>query len=352
MSGTSLDGLDLVACRFNVSNNQSSFEIIDALTVPYEQKLLQKLANIHNVLGDELIQTDFLLGRFIGQKIREFVSDNHFSPDFIGSHGHTAFHFPARGYTCQIGNGQAIVEESGIPVINDFRSRDLLKGGQGAPLVPAAEADLFSEYDFCLNLGGIANVTCLNGPSVRAYDVAPCNLILNKIAGMLGKDFDKDGKIASSGVINEEFLQKLNGHPYYERGMPKSLDKEEVLEQWWPVFTESGLSPGDMSATFCRHLTGLIEDSVMFMHQSSEKPSVLITGGGTMHPVLMKYFNNSARVNFEIPGMDLIEFKEALAFAYLGLQKLLGRNNVLSSVTGAYEDHCSGVVHGDLKALF
>lgn len=347
MSGTSLDGLDMAGCEFSSEGKGWNFRFIKGQTIPFPDFLQTRMAGLHDVKGKNLIKFHRDFGEFIGEYVKSFCEENSLKPDLVASHGHTVLHNPGEGYTFQAGHGDAIYEICRTPVVCDFRTADILKGGQGAPLVPGAEAYLFNNYDFCLNLGGIANLTKLKENLPIAFDVGPCNIILNKIASLKGETCDQDGKISSRGEVLQDLLRKLTQHPYYEEPFPKSLDKQEVLNRWWPYFEARNLLPEDMGATFCYHLKELLERTIQ-ASVDEETPSVLVTGGGVKHPLIRNYLENSEVANFVFPEDEqLIDYKEAIAFGFLGLLRSLGEPNVFSTVTGAYEDHSAGVLHGD-----
>ncbi len=149
-------------------------------------------------------------------------------PELIASHGHTIFHEPEKGYTLQIGDGQTIADLTGITTINDFRSKDIELGGQGAPLVPIGDALLFNEYDFCLNIGGIANISFDKNGKRLAFDICAANQLLNLLSMQLGAPFDRNGAFAQLGKLNVPLFKKLNNDPYFLTEPPKSLSNQYV----------------------------------------------------------------------------------------------------------------------------
>ena len=339
MSGTSLDGLDLALCTFQ-KNQKWEYEITHARTIAYAEVWTSRLRRMHLLPGDELIREHFAYGELIGQEAKKFLEQSGKTVDFIASHGHTIFHQPAMGFTFQAGAGTAIAAASGLPVIYDFRSADVALGGQGAPLVPIGDRLLFPEYDFCLNLGGIANISFeLNGER-KAFDIGPCNLLLNELASRAGMTFDDGGQLAATGQCNEQLLLRLNQLPYYSLEGPKSLGREDIERDFLPLLDKSE-SAEDLLATCTIHLAQKIKDATTF--KAKEKTCrMLVTGGGTWNRHLVNTIASHTELLIDTASPELINFKEALIFAFLGVLRWQGEINVLSSVTGASKNHCAG----------
>jgi anhydro-N-acetylmuramic acid kinase len=191
MSGTSLDGLDIAYCEF-WKNKKWQYKIVFAETKKYKRKWKDKLSNAFKANKSYLKRLDHEYGKFIGKEILEFINKHNISVDFIASHGHTVFHQPNKKITLQIGSGASIASVCQLPAVFDFRSGDVELGGQGAPLVPIVDKLLFSKYDYCLNLGGFANISFDSKIGKRlAFDICPLNIVLNDLAGKLGKEFDR-----------------------------------------------------------------------------------------------------------------------------------------------------------------
>ena len=338
MSGSSLDGLDLCFVRFKEENGNYGFQIMETTTLPYPDSWKLKLSEAFHKQAAELEQLDKEYGRFLGQQVREFSRQHHARPDFVASHGHTVFHQPERHYTLQIGDGQELADECGFLTINDFRSEDVSKGGQGAPLVPIGDKLLFSDYEICLNIGGIANLSFDEAGKRIACDICIANQALNHLAQRKGHDFDKDGVLAQSGSIDLTLLKQLNNHPFFVQMPPKSLGRE-FFETYQKGLLDSCSIP-DALATFVEHIAIQIALSVNHL----QKGKLLVTGGGAKNKYLMERIQ--ARVKHEIvmPTESIIDYKEALVFAFLGLLRLERKTNVLSSVTGATSDSSSGKV--------
>lgn len=345
MSGTSGDGLDLAFCHFEFQQ-EWNFEIVLAETIPFPEKLGQNLADSHLLSALELALLDVKFGKWMGDQVKRFCKENQIKPMAVASHGHTVFHQPHKGLSLQIGNGWALHEASGEVVICDFRMKDVQLGGQGAPLVPIGDALLFPQIDFCLNLGGISNISMQSGDKRIAFDVTPFNLLLNAEASKLGKPYDDGGAWAKAGILNLELLEALNSLPFYQHSRAKSLGRENMEQDFFPLIDHFGLSPQDNLRTLVEHYAFQIA-KVILQNSTKEKPILLITGGGAYNHFFQERLDHYLSGNWELfqASKELIEFKEALVFAFLGVLRLRGEANCLSSVTGASIDNCGGVVY-------
>lgn len=339
MSGTSLDGLDLVATRFDLDQGSWRFEILLAKTFSYPTILVDQLRVAIDCVDEQVESLDHALGQFIGRTVKLFAQNLNGKVDFVASHGHTVLHRPELGYTLQIGNGQIISDICGLPVINNFRENDVKLGGQGAPLVPIGDRDLFGEFDLCLNLGGIANISQKRGEEMLAYDICPFNMALNELSGQLGLAYDDKGRLASEGIVDADLLESLNDISYLTREYPKSLGLEDYRALWLPLIVASSAPLKDKMCTFTEH-TAMQVAKVLEGSDVSKK--VLITGGGTFHQYFLSRLEQLAKPKICIPEEPIINFKEGLVFAYLGLLRYLGKPNCLRSVTGADKDNAGG----------
>ncbi len=338
MSGSSLDGIDLALCEFIKKNEQWSFNIIKADTLPYSEEWKITLRSLPEKKEKEIIETDIEYGRFLGMLVNDFLSGSPTKPDLIASHGHTIFHDPENGYTLQIGDGQTIARISGLPTVNNFRAKDIELGGQGAPLVPVGDQLLFSEYDFCLNIGGIANISYTKDGERRAFDVCPANQLLNYLSLQLGVPYDKDGFFAGLGKLDKELFDLLNSDPYYQKEKPKSLSNQYVLESFIHRIESRDSTVEDKLYTVVKHIAFQV-DSAISPFQAGK---MLITGGGAHNGFLVKAIELETKHTIVIPGKQIIDFKEALIFAFLGVLRIRNEINCLASVTGAREDSCCG----------
>lgn len=346
MSGTSLDGLDIACCKFIWDRNWR-FEIECATTIRYSKSWRARLAGAHHLNSDELLAMDVAYGEFVGKSCQAFIAKNKIRHlDLIASHGHTVFHQPRQGFTFQMGSGAAIHAITGLPVVYDFRSLDVILGGEGAPLVPVGDRTLFSQFDACLNLGGIANLSLERKRQRIAFDVCYANMGLNFLASLNGRDFDRDGRIAGTGRTDTILLEKLKGIYHATRRSRPSLAREGFESKVLPLLTNDLIPLENRMHTFCESIADEISWSLPLR---GRKLRLLATGGGSLNPVLTALIRQKLdpTAHLEIPARQIIEFKEALIFAFLGVLRVRGEINVYRSVTGAQRDSCSGSVIGD-----
>lgn len=341
MSGTSLDGVDIAEIEFSISKNkQWTFSLITCETISYSNHWKNTLQRAIKESETNLIKINQDYTGYLGKLIADFIKKNNIQNlDAVCSHGHTILHQPAKGITLQIGNLPELATYCKQFVVCDFRVQDVQLGGQGAPLVPIGDALLFAEYDYCLNLGGFANISYSENGKRVAYDICPVNIVLNKYAEKLGKAYDENGKIAASGELNETLYKQLNELSYYQKSAPKSLGLEWVQEQVFPILDTSIESSRNILHTFVKHIA--FQLSLHF----SKNSKVLITGGGTFNSYLLTELKYHTDIIIDTPSKKIIEFKEALIFGLLGVLKLREENNCLASVTGAIKDHSSGKIY-------
>ena len=338
MSGTSLDGLDLAAVEFRRSENWWNFSIVAAETIKYPNEWEEKLRNAPELPGEKLIELHNVYGKFTGQQINRFVKTHRLLPDLIASHGHTVFHQPEKGITFQAGNGACIAAETGMTTVADFRSGDVALGGQGAPLVPVGDRLLFPEYESCLNLGGFANISFEQNGKRIAYDICPVNFILNHLARKLGKPFDENGELGRQGAIDNQLLEMLNNLKFYSQSPPKSLGKEWMDRHFFPIIEVSNLSVQDKLRTAYEHIV------VQIAKATPVTGKMLVTGGGAFNTFLLERFSEHLKYEIVVPSSEIINYKEALVFAFLGMLRYLGEVNCYASVTGARRDSSAGVL--------
>ncbi len=341
MSGTSVDGLDLACCEFSSEKGKWFYRLINTITYNYDKSWQERLMNAMQLKKEALDDLDREYGRLIAGKVSEFADGLPCIPELISSHGHTVFHEPAKGITFQAGSGELIASLTGITTVSDFRKGDVELGGQGAPMVPVGDQLLFSEYSYCLNLGGFCNISYNKKGSRYAFDISPCNIILNYLSRQAGRDYDEAGRLAGSGRINAELLNKLNALEYYKSKGPKSLGKEWFDEVFVKVINSSSLPHNDMMRTVYEHIAVQIAESI----EERSCDSVLLTGGGTHNTFLVDQIRKHLRCKLHIPDTQLINFKEAIVFGFLGLLKYLGQVNSYASVTGASRDSACGEIH-------
>lgn len=339
MSGTSLDGLDICFVRFQFDGGDWNFKILHAETVGYSEEWEFKLRNSTQLSSTKLLALNSEYGFYLGEQVQKFIRENQLSNvDLVASHGHTVFHQPQNKFTLQIGDGRAINTMVKIPVVYDFRSQDVLMGGNGAPLVPIGDELLFAGYDACVNLGGFSNISFKANKRRVAFDICPVNIVLNRFAKVLNLNYDKNGAIARSGKIIPELLNSLNALPYYKYAPPKSLGIEWVEENIDPLIQDQMAE--DLLATFTEHAALQIAETL----GKFDLKKVFFTGGGTYNSFLIERIKTKCRAEIIIPEKEIIDYKEALIFAFMGVLKLNNKINVLSSATGSTEDHSSGLV--------
>ena len=338
MSGSSLDGIDLALCHFTPNGKQWSFTVETARTVPYDAAMRKRLLEATRGNAMELARLNRDIGIAIGTGCKELLQEH--SADLIASHGHTIFHQPDEGLTLQVGSGAHIATLSGLPAVCDFRSLDVALGGQGAPLVPLGEQLLFPDHQAFVNLGGIANISIHQGNKPIGYDVCPCNQALDLLASEAGKSYDANGDLARSGEVDVELLAKLNALDFYAQAPPRSLGREWFDERMKPMITSK--SPlKDRLRTVTEHIALLIAQEL----DKAGVSTALFTGGGAHNAFLIERIATLGKAKPELPSAELINYKEAVIFAFLGLMRLRGEVNTLASVTGATRNSVGGAIY-------
>ncbi len=344
MSGTSLDGVDVALCNFKYENEQWAFKIIKAKTYYYTAEWKNKLSTAIKLSIVNFLKLHKEYGRFTGNIVLRFLEDTSIKIDFIASHGHTVIHQPNDFVTYQLGDGAELAATTGITTISDFRSLDVALGGQGAPLVPIGDAMLFSQYDFCLNLGGFANIS-YNNPNTSsrdrvAFDISPVNIILNYLAQKKGVEFDENGLFGKRGKLNRKLFDELNALDYYQKPAPKSLGKEWLDEHFIPIIENYKLSLFDLFRTVYEHVGYQISKAAY----NGVERTIFATGGGAFNKFLIQTIQNYTKHKIIIPDHDIVNFKEALIFAFLGVLRHRDETNCLTTVTGARIDNIGGVI--------
>ncbi|MDR1055235.1 MAG: anhydro-N-acetylmuramic acid kinase [Prevotellaceae bacterium] len=338
MSGTSLDGLDVCYVEFIRHNNRWEYVIETAETFLYPVGIKKGLQEAPDMNAFDFVYFDREYGQYIGQIVKQFIVNNRCFPQFIASHGHTIFHQPDKHLTCQIGNGAFIAAETRLPVICDFRGLDVAFGGQGAPLVPIGDRLLFAGYDYCLNIGGFANISFENEDKRIAYDICPANIVSNYYAQKLERHYDDGGKLASQGIVCKPLLEKLNQLDFYAGKYPKSLGREWVEQTFIPVVESYDIPVQGILSTICEHVAIQITSNV-------SKGKLLITGGGAHNVYLISRIKYYSDADIIIPDKLTVDFKEALIFAFLGVLYAINQSNCLASVTGAAYDNIGGAMY-------
>lgn len=358
MSGSSLDGLDIAIADFELKDIQPikiEWKFIAAETIPFSDEWQQKLrtASTYNAL--DFCKLNAELGHYFGSIVKKYLTTKNIKPDYIASHGHTIFHYPNEHFTVQIGDGAAIAAITGIDVITEFRTTDVAIGGQGAPLAPLADKYMFEGYDFYVNIGGIANISCNVEGNFYAFDTGAANQVLNSLAQSIGKEYDDKGNLAALGSINLQLLEAINSHPYYQKTYPKSLDNTWVQQNVLPILQHSSIFLNDKLATATEHIAQKLVDGIKNVIRKEsfvkEKIRMLITGGGAFNDFLIERINaqliSNGLENIEIviPNKDIINFKEALLIGLLGLLRIEKIPNSLATSTGAAKDNINGCIY-------
>ena len=344
MSGTSVDGLDIAVCRFEEVSGRWTFEVLGARTISYPDSWRQKLNQAFGATGQAMAALHAEFGNFIGENVKKFCRDNNLKPDFVSSHGHTIFHQPQNHFTFQLGSGAHIAAASGISSVSDFRSTDVALGGQGAPLVPIGDAHLFGGHRFCLNLGGIANISFDKNEERVAYDICPVNMALNYLAEQLGKTYDKGGEFSMLGKVIPEMLDNLNQLSFYKQQPPKSMGREWFETEFLPVIRNENYNVYDRLRTVTEHI-GIQIANALFL---SPGTTMLTSGGGAYNNLLVEVIEEHVSrhgIHVVVPDSTIVEFKEAIIFAFLGLLRIKELPNALASVTGARRDSSGGAVY-------
>jgi anhydro-N-acetylmuramic acid kinase len=340
MSGTSLDGLDIAYVRFT-HNIKWNYEIICAKTVNYDEILHARLKNAHTLSGLQLSMLHVELGSWMGYQCNQFMEEYAIKKGevkAVSSHGHTIFHQPDKGLTVQIGAGANIAAITGITTVCDFRTVDVALGGQGAPLVPIGDQLLFGTYTYCLNLGGIANISYEQNAQRISFDCCLANIVSNYLSQKVGCLYDVGGQLAAAGKVDERLLSEMNACTYFLKTPPKSLGKEFFDTEFKRIIDASSSSVEDKLATFAVHLAQQIT-------KFTQSGSLLVTGGGAFNSKWIELLSAHSSVKVVLPSSDTINYKEAIIFAFLGLLRLEGQNNTLPSVTGAQRESCGGAIY-------
>ena len=342
MSGTSLDGLDVACCEFELYEEKWNYKILAAQTYSYSDEWQKRLQTLSKQDAFTYVKTHIEYGRLMGQFVKKFREEHHVNADYIASHGHTVFHQPHRNLTAQIGDGAALSAESGLTVVCDFRSMDVAMGGQGAPLVPLGDKLLFADYQYCLNIGGIANISFDEQGIRKAYDISVANMALNYFAQREGMPFDRDGLCSKSGVVQSDLFEALNLLPFYTDYTSKSLGREWFETVFLPVIFRYNYTNIDILSTVTEHIAYQIGRTV----EGKPIGKMLITGGGANNTFLIERISYYIPyIQIVIPDSLLVDYKEALIFAFLGCLRIHNQVNCLKSVTGAKMDTVGGAVY-------
>jgi anhydro-N-acetylmuramic acid kinase len=345
MSGTSLDGLDVADVSFFRTEGRWKFDLHHAKTYDYSKEMRAKIAQAPRYSALDMSLFSVELSRYYGEKVNAFITENNIQRntiDAIASHGQTIFHQPEKSMTLQIGNTPHLTAITGLKSVVDFRTEDVAYGGNGAPLIPVADYYLFRDLaDGFLNIGGFSNLSFQDNGEVRSFDVSPANIVINHLVNeRRGLLMDKDGEIARKGKLDHVLFDRLEELDFYRENGPKSLGWEWVESEVLPLF-DATAPLEDQLNTYVHHISKQIGDSL----NRKNLGVVLVTGGGAHNRFLMETLHGRFKGKLVLPENGIINFKEAIGFAFLGLLRCLGEVNVFKSVTGAQKDTCSGVVY-------
>lgn len=348
-----MDGIDLAHVTLTPKDDGKwDYQINATETIDYSETWRIRLSKLRLQPSLTFHKTDRYYGQYIGQLINEFIKEHQLDVDLISSHGHTVFHQPENNITAQVGDGNAIAAVTGIPTVANFRAMDVVKQGQGAPLVGLADEILFNEFAYCLNIGGFANISANVGGERVSFDICPANIILNRIAREFGQEFDEDGKIAESGQIDYDLLATLNKIDFYQQAGPKSLGREWINKNFWYHVRESNASKEDKMKTLVDHIALQIANQIEQLSDGDSAVSrVFTTGGGAFNGVLMDHLKTHTEAEVVIPDDTVVMYKEALAFALLGVLRVENKVNINASATGATSDSIAGGLFGDFSPL-
>ena len=346
MSGTSLDGIDVAI----VEIQGRRIETVGFQSTPYSAQTRAAILAVSDAAThtSAISRLNFQLGELYARAVLRAVRRCG-AVELIGCHGQTIYHEGASN-TFQIGEAAVIAERTGVPVVSNFRARDIAAGGQGAPLVPYVDYLLFrhrSRTRVPLNIGGIANVTVIpaggRAGEVVAFDTGPGNMVMDALAREMGQPYDRGGKIAQRGRVNKELLDDLLTDPYYRRKPPKSAGREQYGSAFVERLKRSGAPTADLIAT----ATALTAATIALALRHFGPADLIVSGGGAHNRQLMAhlaaFLPDWAISTSTEHGIDS-DAKEAIAFAVLAHETWRRRPANLPSATGAR----SAVILGDL----
>ena len=353
MSGSSLDGLDIAYCEFTYEDSEWTFKVLNTGVVVYPDEWVQEIKRLPVSSAKTLWQSHTALGHYFAEQVNAFINQHNLKAkvDLVASHGHTIFHFPEKKMTTQIGDGSAIAAITDLPVICDFRSGDIANGGQGTPIVPIGDRLLFSDYRFCLNIGGIANISCKTNSTggIIAFDVCAANQVLNSLANRLGFEYDDHGQLAMQGKTDAALLQRLSELDYYKLTYPKSLDNGYSREVILPLIEDFDISINDKLRTYTEHIAAQLSNHIKAIAVKEKldltASRMLVTGGGVFNSLLIDMIKAVLPFDVTVPAEELVKFKEAIVIALMGVLRMRNEVNVLKSVTGAKKDSVAGAVY-------
>ena len=351
MSGTALGGLDIVFAELQEAAGSWKYTIGAADRYPYSSDWKEKIRKATSLSSVDYLSLHTAYGHYIGKEVRRFIAEHalDYQVQLVVSHGHASFHLPEQRLTAQLGAGSAIAAETGINVVSDLRAMDMALGGNGAPIVPMGEKLLFGEYQCFLNIGSIVNIACHTPEEVISFDICPANKVLNMLAAQAGETYDPGGKMAATGEVKQPLLQILNELEYYSMPYPKYLSIDFATDVIFPLL--KGHNTNDAMRTYVEHVAVQTVNALVQLYPEAAtgtlRPKLLVTGGGANNTFLVNRILGLAeamQIEVIIPDQNIINFKEALVMALIGILRWREENNVLAAITGAERDSIGGAV--------
>lgn len=349
MSGSSLDGLDIVYVHIDETRGKWAFEVKAAACHPYNGEWIKHLKDAKRQSVPDFLKLHTAYGHYLAGEVKQFMHDHDLDlkVDFVVSHGHTVFHEPHNKTTFQLGDGASLSASLAMPVISDLRSIDVALGGQGAPIVPVGDRLFFGDHKYLLNLGGIANLSANVDGEYKAFDITACNQLLNYFAAKQGLDYDDEGNLAAAGVVNEKLLEQINQLAYFGKEGPKSLANEFSEQEILPLMEAANIPIKDALATCVYHIAEQIVKSTENIAQNIGPATIFTTGGGAFNTYLISVLQSMLQpleISLVIPDKNLVQYKEAVVMALIGTLRWREEENVFASVTGATRDSVGGAL--------
>ncbi|MBR9920990.1 MAG: anhydro-N-acetylmuramic acid kinase [Bacteroidetes bacterium] len=341
MSGSSLDGVDLAICRFDWEGDHfSSWKMEQTATIPYSDAWIKRLQKCADYKLADLLQLDSLLAEAYLQILEQFDPWEKRKKDIdaVALHGHTVLHQPEAEISLQLGSGAHVAKAIQAPVITQLRDADIEAGGQGAPLAPLADRFLFPGYAAYLNIGGISN--CYIPNKKLAFDTGGANQLLNRLANIAGKSYDKEGQMAKKGQLIPTLLEELNKLPWFQKPAPKSLSNQWVREIVWPIIEKTEGSVADKLHTTTQHIAWHISEALRGI-----EGKILLSGGGAHNTYLVQCLQNHLGDSLFIPKPEVIDYKEAALTALVGFFRLEQIPAPICELTGASRNAVPGALY-------
>lgn len=338
MAGSSMDGLDIAVVSFDA---EGKFRWIAGSTAALPTAIASRLRQYEGLSTVAYLELERDLSHYMGTALTDYCTTLSTPPTLVGVHGHTLIHTPSEGLTKQVSDGGIIAAVTGMDVVTDFRIQDIVRGGVGTPLVSILERQQLQGYDYYLNLGGIANITHVDTDSIAAYDICPCNQLLNHFAlQQAGIPYDGGGNIARKGTYNPRIIAALEALPYWDQIPPKAIDNSWIRDVCMPLIRDEE-SLEDILHTVCCWIAEKIAKEMT----RKERTKMLVTGGGVHNSFLLEKISIAAKAqNCTVHHGQayLTDYKEAILMAYMAYLRVTNKPNVLAAVTGAHVDSCAG----------